>query len=216
MFLSVLCPTLDLGNDSIESHVQTAAQNRPLGEAGDIQHNHHTQLRLQRHAESVTELSSGNVLPFAKCWSASSAHDTPQPVVRSIANPVTDVRLRDINLPSRMLARRLCKTALLGTSILLHVVHVPTFNQSMERIYDTPPENYGATENTFLPLLYAVLAVGVLLSDETELAELGFKPFTNEGLVLILLFVDRFYQLCTGSSISGPAADYCTSPTAMI
>jgi hypothetical protein len=86
----------------------------------------------------------------------------------------------------------------------------------MERIYDTPPENYGATENTFLPLLYAVLAVGVLLSDETELAELGFKPFTNEGLVLILLFVDRFYQLCTGSSISGPAADYCTSPTAMI
>lgn len=60
----------------------------------------------------------------------------------------------------------------------------------MERIYDIPLENYGATENNFLPLLHAVLAVGVLLSDETELTELGYKPSINEGLVLTLLFAD--------------------------
>lgn len=231
MFLSTVCPTLNLENDSIESHLQNAAQHQSLvrparteqilrdpsvlhgaerspslhlermveleslsfvhGEAGDIHHNHHAQSRLQGHTQSVIELPSAGVLPFARHRLVSSAHDTPQPVVRSLAVPANDGRLQDIDLPSRMVARRLCERALLGTSTLVHVVHVPTFNQSIERIYDTPLENYGATENTFLPLLHAVLAVGVLLSDETELTEFGYKPSMNEGSVLTLLFADR-------------------------
>lgn len=161
-------------------------------EMSDIYHNYHAQLRLQGHAESVIESPSGDLLPFARRRLVSPTHDTPQTVHRSVAGPAEDVRLQDIDLPCRMVAQRLCERALLGSSTLVHVVHVPSFNQSMKRIYEFSPEDHGITERTFLPLLCAVLSVGVLLSDEADLAKLGYKTSMDEGLVSTL-FAGHFY-----------------------
>lgn len=161
--------------------------------ADDVYRNYHAQLKLPRHAQSVIKPPSGDLLLFTRRRFVSPAHDTPQSVDQSIGSPANDVRLQDSNLPSRAVARRLCERALLGTDTLVHVVHVPTFNQSLKHIYESLPEKYGTTENTFLPLLYSVLAVGVLLSDEAEFMDLGYKPSVDEGLVLTLLFVDRSY-----------------------
>jgi hypothetical protein len=48
----------------------------------------------------------------------------------------------------------------------MRFVHEPSFFASLERIYDTPPEQFSNDENSFLPLLYIVVAVGCLFSDD--------------------------------------------------
>ena len=51
---------------------------------------------------------------------------------------------------------------------MLRVVHLPTFYKQMARIYEIPTESYTSADTSFLPLLYAVLALGKLYSDSDE------------------------------------------------
>ncbi|PKX92219.1 putative C6 transcription factor (Mut3) [Aspergillus novofumigatus IBT 16806] len=46
------------------------------------------------------------------------------------------------------------------------MLHSPSFFAMLDRIYDTPPEQFGNEENSFLPLLYIVISVGCLFSDD--------------------------------------------------
>lgn len=173
----------------LEPTVEPTSQLLADGKAEWIYRNHDAQPRLQQQVQSVVEPPSEGPLAFVRRRPMSLVQDTPGSVGRSVAGPANDVRLPDRDLPPRMVARALCERALLGTSTLVRVVHIPTFNQSIERIYETQPEHYGATDNTFLPLLYAVLALGVILSDETEFCESGYKPSIDEGSVLTLALV---------------------------
>ncbi|KAJ5577584.1 uncharacterized protein N7459_006548 [Penicillium hispanicum] len=70
------------------------------------------------------------------------------------------------DLPPRAVARRLCHNALDDACSLMRFVHEPSFFASLERIYDTSPDHYTNEENAFLPLLYIVIAVGCLFSDD--------------------------------------------------
>ncbi|KAE8386636.1 putative C6 transcription factor [Aspergillus alliaceus] len=70
------------------------------------------------------------------------------------------------DLPSRDVARRLCTNALEDGCSLMRFVHEPSFFAIFNRIYDTPPEQYTNEEHAFLPLLYIVMAVGCLFSDD--------------------------------------------------
>lgn len=70
------------------------------------------------------------------------------------------------DLPPRAAARRLCHNALDDACALMRFVHEPSFFASLDRIYDVPPEQYTNEENSFLPLLYIVMAVGCLFSDD--------------------------------------------------
>lgn len=70
------------------------------------------------------------------------------------------------DLPPRAAARRLCHNALDDACSLMRFVHEPSFFASLERIYDVSPEQYTNEENSFLPLLYIVMAVGCLFSDD--------------------------------------------------
>ncbi|GFF50797.1 activator of stress genes 1 [Aspergillus udagawae] len=70
------------------------------------------------------------------------------------------------DLPSRDVAQRLCHHALYEGCSLMRFVHEPSFFAMLDRIYDTPPEQFGNEENSFLPLLYIVMSVGCLFSDD--------------------------------------------------
>ncbi|KAJ5668739.1 hypothetical protein N7462_009809 [Penicillium macrosclerotiorum] len=70
------------------------------------------------------------------------------------------------DLPPRAVARRLCHNAIDDACSLMRFVHEPSFFASLERIYDTPLDQFSNEENSFLPLLYIVIAVGCLFSDD--------------------------------------------------
>ena len=67
-----------------------------------------------------------------------------------------------LDLPSRDTAGSLCDAALSISCAILRFVHKPTFDEMLERIYQTPVESFGDAENRFLPLLYMALAIGCL------------------------------------------------------
>ncbi|KAL4906244.1 hypothetical protein BDW74DRAFT_151565 [Aspergillus multicolor] len=70
------------------------------------------------------------------------------------------------DLPPRDVARRLCHNALEDGCALIRFVHEPSFYALLDRVYDTPPEQFTNEENSFLPLLYIVMSVGCLFSDD--------------------------------------------------
>ncbi|KAL4884625.1 fungal-specific transcription factor domain-containing protein [Aspergillus karnatakaensis] len=70
------------------------------------------------------------------------------------------------DLPPRDVARRLCHNAFEDACSLIRFVHEPLFYGMLDRIYDLPPEQFTNDENSFLPLLYIVMAVGCLFSDD--------------------------------------------------
>ncbi|CAG8008833.1 unnamed protein product [Penicillium salamii] len=72
------------------------------------------------------------------------------------------------DLPPREVARRLCHNSIDHACSLMRFVHEPSFFASLERIYDTPPEQFTNEENSFLPLLYIVIAVGCLFSEDGQ------------------------------------------------
>lgn len=89
------------------------------------------------------------------------------------------------DLPPRVVARRLCHNALDDACSLMRFVHEPSFFASLERIYDTPADQFTNEENSFLPLLYIVMAVGCLFSDDgvgtLDLA--GYEGAIGQGYV---------------------------------
>ncbi|KAH8891639.1 hypothetical protein GQ53DRAFT_720276 [Thozetella sp. PMI_491] len=72
-------------------------------------------------------------------------------------------------LPPRALADRLCDYSFNWATCLLRVVHVPTFNDTLNILYRKPPEAYTNEECRFLALFYAVLALGCMYDfDEND------------------------------------------------
>jgi hypothetical protein len=91
------------------------------------------------------------------------------------------------DLPSKDVARQLCDNAINDAASLLRVVHYPSFLKQLDAVYETPPESYGNAENVFLPLLYAVMALGTLFSkdDGGELDRKGYENAIAEGFVFL-------------------------------
>jgi hypothetical protein len=108
--------------------------------------------------------------------SPKSASDSPQ----DASLPPTH------DLPPRVVARRLCHNALDDACSLMRFVHEPSFFASLERIYDTPAEQFTNEENSFLPLLYIVMAVGCLFSDDGvgTLDVAGYEGAIGQGYVV--------------------------------
>ena len=92
------------------------------------------------------------------------------------------------DLPPRDCAKQLCSNSLNDACALMRFVHQPTFYILFDRIYNNPPESYGDEENSFLPLLYVVLALGCLF-DKTEASTLeqkGYESAIDQGYVFAL------------------------------
>ena len=95
-------------------------------------------------------------------------------------------------LPSKDCARLLCENALDDACAVLRFVHQPTFYAMFDRIYGLSIHEMGPEEKRFIPLLYAVLALGALFAtaDQSHLMTGGFKTALEQGYVKFCIFVE--------------------------
>jgi hypothetical protein len=93
-----------------------------------------------------------------------SSFDSP----KSFDSPFDTNIPNTMDLPSKETALLLANCALNRGCSLLRFVHGPAFYEMLDRIYDTPPENFADEENRFLPLLYVVLALGCMFTDHLQ------------------------------------------------
>lgn len=118
-------------------------------------------VRRLRKQLGATDISG----PMSRSRASITSHMWDSP--KSMSESPQDTSLPPTHdLPPRAVARRLCHNAIDHACSLMRFVHEPSFFASLERIYDTPPEQFGNDENSFLPLLYIVIAVGCLFSDD--------------------------------------------------
>lgn len=100
-----------------------------------------------------------------------------------------------LDLPSRRVALSLVDKALKCACALLRFVHHPSYYKMFDRIYSTPPENFGDEENRFLPLLYVTLALGCMFVDDKGNqgdGEVSYQEGIEQGHVPLCLY-DQHY-----------------------
>lgn len=153
----------EAGLDSLlESMVRSTGQ-LDLDEQGHFEyHGHSSGLSfVRRMREQLGDVlgPEGQGTPFVKSRPMQSVYDSPR---SSAESPFDTVPTHD--LPSREVALELCDIAVNDATALMRFVHWPTFEKKVHRAYDTPADQYGNEENTFLPLLYATLSLGTLFS----------------------------------------------------
>ncbi|KAF2197368.1 hypothetical protein GQ43DRAFT_209497 [Delitschia confertaspora ATCC 74209] len=169
-------------NDSnLESMVRATGQ-LELDEEGHWDYHGHSSgfSFMKRMREQFGDFIAPASGAFVKYRPMSQILDSPKSAVDSPAE--SNMALSSIDLPSRELAKQLCEHALVEAGTLVRSVHIPSFYKSVDRMYDTPPGHYGHAENTFLPLLYAVLAVGTLFSrSNMESDKAGYETAIEEG-----------------------------------
>jgi hypothetical protein len=159
-------PRADATDSHLESMVKATGQ-LDLDEDGNWDyHGHSSGLSFMRRIQQDFGHIIGDKSPF-KYRPHSNVLDSPSSAHPSPADSSTPQGAAT-DLPSRDEARLLCDNALVDAGALLRVVHMPTFTTSFERIYETTPENYSNADTQFLPLLYAVLALGTLFSQPKE------------------------------------------------
>jgi hypothetical protein len=228
--LSILFPTLDLNDPSIDVHLQngvlpqlpmraprpqqslqdarmpvrpeTQVKEEPqdshlesmvkatgqldLDEEGNWDYHGHSSglsfmRRLQQQFGDIISPPSPGSSPFIKHRPMSQVFDSPSSANHSPMD-LPGVQPPGTDLPPKKQAQALCDNALIDAGSLMKVVHIPSFYKSVDRIYETSPENYGNAENSFLPLLYAVLALGTLFSkDDAAMDEMGYEACIDDG-----------------------------------
>ncbi|KUI62281.1 Activator of stress genes 1 [Cytospora mali] len=108
--------------------------------------------------------------------------DSPQST--SVSTPSDSKHLSVYNLPPKERARQLSYCALHCATALLRIVHVPSFFERFERLYEKPAENYDMEDNRFLGLLYAAMAVGCMynIAEEDIDNQMNYHEATEEGM----------------------------------
>ena len=122
--------------------------------------------RITQHFPGLLRYDSR--IPFLPEVSASSL---PSPAgLPSLGPFVTGQSNYDFSkLPPRELARMLCEYSFNHASCLLRIVHVPSFYQRFDEVYDKQPRTYTQDEIRYLGLLYSVLALGSMYDvDEND------------------------------------------------
>lgn len=107
--------------------------------------------------------------------------DSPQ---SSSASMAPDSRFSSVfNLPPKERARQLSDCALNCATALLRIVHIPSFFENFEILYDKPAESFDTEDKRFLGLLYAVMAVGCIynIAEEVVDNQVNYKEATEEG-----------------------------------
>jgi hypothetical protein len=68
---------------------------------------------------------------------------------------------------------------------LVRIIHIPTFYEKFEQIYDRPVESLNQEETHFLGLIHAVIALGCMYNnlEESNSTAGGYKAAIEEGYV---------------------------------
>jgi hypothetical protein len=172
-------------DSQLESMVKSTGQ-LDLDEQGNLEyHGHSSGLSfVRRMREQLGDVMGpeGQGTPFVKSRPMSQVFDSPRSTNDSPFESTTSM----VELPSKEVALNLCDIAINDAASILRIVHYPTFMKQLDSLYDTPHENYGNEENVFLPLMYAVMALGTLFSkdDATDLDRKGYESAIAEGFVM--------------------------------
>ncbi|KAH8909980.1 hypothetical protein BR93DRAFT_444523 [Coniochaeta sp. PMI_546] len=88
------------------------------------------------------------------------------------------------DLPDKEKARTLCYYSLNCATCLMRVVHIPTFYEMFDKVYELPPDGFGNEEKRFLGLLYSVLALGCMYNVSTDDPShpVTYKTAMDEGI----------------------------------
>lgn len=108
--------------------------------------------------------------------------DPPQS--NSISTPSSDAYAQQVyDLPPKERARQLCNSALTCATALLRIVHLPSFFEKFEDVYEKPAEAFDVDDNRFLGLLYAAMAVGSMYNTADESADdsVNYRQAAEEG-----------------------------------
>ncbi|KLU87619.1 hypothetical protein MAPG_06616 [Magnaporthiopsis poae ATCC 64411] len=120
------------------------------------------------------------------------AFGSPQSSASSPFDPGESTGPAIYDLPPKEVSRSLCYFSLNCATCLLRIVHLPTFYESFERLYDKKStEGLGLEDHRDLALLYSTLALGSVFfptDDENDPAnQVHYKGATEKGL--------KFYTL---------------------
>lgn len=171
---------------NIESMVRAVAQ-LDIDEAGNWDyHGHSSGLSfVRRMREQLGDLMGPDTVatPFVKSRPMSVVLDSPKSGGES---PLTgDLMSAGGDLPPKQLAQEICHFAVDDATALLRIVHKPTFWQSFESLYNTPPEQYTNEDHKFLPLFHSVMALGHLFAkdEQTGVSREGYENAIQQGFV---------------------------------
>jgi hypothetical protein len=91
-----------------------------------------------------------------------------------------------LDLPTKEVARELCRSTLDDAVSLMRFIHKPSFFRRFDRIFATDPDQFTTADIRFLPLLYFVMAVGCLFAsaENSVLSSKGYEDATDQGHVL--------------------------------
>lgn len=105
--------------------------------------------------------------------------DPPTPVVQSPFSSASTYA----ELPSKEVTRNLCYYSLSCATCLVRIVHIPSFYEKLDKIYDRPVDSLNQEETHFLGLVYAVLALGCMYDslDGASASKMAYKEATDEG-----------------------------------
>jgi hypothetical protein len=169
-------------DSQLESMVRSTGQ-LDLDEQGNLEYHGHSSglsfVRRMREQWGEVMLPQGQGTPFVKSRPMSQVFDSP----RSVNDSPLESSSTHTELPPKDVALQLCDTAINDAASILRVIHYPTFLKQVDRLYETPQESYGNEENVFLPLMYAVMALGTLFSknDNGDLDRKGYENAITEG-----------------------------------
>nr|POE88174.1 vacuolar membrane protease [Quercus suber] len=168
---------------NLESMVRAVAQ-LDVDEQGHWDyHGHSSGLSfVRRMREQLGDLMGPDTpaMPFVKTRPMSQVLDSPKSLADS---PNPDMSPSVSDLPPKDVASEACGHALVDAAALLRVVHVPSFWQSFEHLYSTPPEQWSHEDHTFLPLFYSAMALGHMFGrdEHSSLNRHGYEPAIQQG-----------------------------------
>jgi hypothetical protein len=87
-------------------------------------------------------------------------------------------------LPPKDVARKLCYYSLSCATCLVRILHVPTFYEQMDKIYERPLDNLTKDETQYLGLLFSVMSLGCMYNnlDDNDPGSMPYQDATEEGL----------------------------------
>ncbi|KAF5101857.1 hypothetical protein D0Z00_000719 [Geotrichum galactomycetum] len=130
--------------------------------------------------DEETGLPKGSSLRSVQLRHNSRTDDIYSPQ-SNIASPLDHSLGREIKiiLPPKHVASELIESVWDNACVLFRFYHRPSFIRDLDLLYETDPDDYTNKQYKILPLVYSVMAVGVLFSmDKCE--KLGFKD-ASEG-----------------------------------
>lgn len=134
--------------------------------------------RMKENFRGMLDPISGNVLSLPRPEQSPSALlglDSDDPLGYSSFSAYPE-------LPAKALAQRLCYYTLSCGTCLVRIVHIPTFYEKLEHIYEVPLDHLDQEDKHFVGLFFAVIALGCMYTSFDDSGEqVSYETAMDQG-----------------------------------